>query len=209
MGHYFINDENLKSEIRVFSINLFDKNFEFKTDNGVFSKGELDFGTDLLIKTVINRNINGKVLDLGCGYGAIGIIINKVLNIPVDMIDINKRAIHISKINIKDNGCVMTNAFESDGYENVKNKYDYIISNPPIRVGKEKLYKLIKDSKNYLNKNGIIYLVIRREQGAKTFIRDFSDYYKIEILDKKKGFYIISLKSWDLYWLLLKNMLLI
>ncbi len=194
-GHYFINDENLKSEIKEFSIKIFNKDFKFKTDNGVFSKGELDYGTELLIKTVIKENIIGSVLDLGCGYGAIGIILNKFLNLHVDMIDINKRAIHLTKMNIKDNECINTSAFVSDGYEYVTKKYDYIVSNPPIRIGKERLYELIKDSKKYLNIDGKIYLVIRKEQGAKTFIKNFNDYYKIEILDKKKGFYIISLKN--------------
>ena len=195
MGHYFINDDNLKSEIKEFSINLFDKIFKFKTDNGVFSKGELDFGTELLIENIVKKNINGLVLDLGCGYGAIGIILNKVLNVSVDMIDINKRAIHLTKMNIKDNECNNCNSFVSDGYESVLKKYDFIVSNPPIRVGKKKLYELILNAKNYLNEGGGIYLVIRKEQGAKTFIKDFDNHYKIEILDKKKGFYIILLKS--------------
>ncbi len=194
-GHYFINDENLKSEIQEFSFKLNDQKFKFKTDNGVFSKGELDFGTELLIKNVLKEKINGSVLDLGCGYGAIGIILNKILNISVDMIDINKRAVHLSNMNIKENDCFNISAFESDGYENIKKTYDYIISNPPIRVGKKKLYELISNSKKYLNKGGKLYIVIRREQGAKTFIKDFDDYYNIEILEKKKGFYIICLKS--------------
>lgn len=195
MGHYFINDENLKSEIKEFKVKLLDKEFNFKTDNGVFSKGELDFGTELLIKTVIKENIKGSILDLGCGYGAIGIILNKILNVNVDMTDINKRGVHLAKMNIKDNECKNINVFVSDGYECVNKKYDYIISNPPIRVGKEKLYSLIKESTEYLNIDGIMYLVIRKEQGAKTFIRDFNSYFNIEILDKKKGFYIISLKK--------------
>ena len=195
MGHYFINDDNLKSEIKEFSINVFDKTFIFKTDNGVFSKGELDFGTELLIKNVISENINGSVLDLGCGYGPVGIILNKKLKVPVDMIDINKRAIHLSKLNIKSNDCTNINAILSDGYEVINKKYDYIISNPPIRVGKNKLYELIRDSKKYLNTDGKIYLVMRKEQGAKTFIKDFSNDFNIKILDKKKGFYIILLKS--------------
>lgn len=199
MGHYFINDENLKSEIKEFKINISDNLFKFKTDNGVFSKGELDFGTRLLIETVLKEKLNGNILDLGCGYGAIGIIINKVTKLPVDMIDINKRAVHLTKINIKDNECLNVDCFESDGFLNVKNSYDFIISNPPIRVGKEKLYSLINESRNFLNKNGKIYLVIRKEQGAKTFIKDFTDKFDIEILEKKKGFYIICLKFQKLY----------
>ena len=195
MGHYFINDENLKSEIKEFKINVCNILFNFKTDNGVFSKGELDFGTKLLIETVLKDNISGNVLDLGCGYGAIGIILNKILNINVDMIDINKRAIHLAKMNIKDNDCHNIKVFESDGYSNIDNSYDYIITNPPIRVGKEKLYELIKEGKNCLNRDGKIYLVIRKKQGAKTFINDFNCYFDLKILEKKKGFYIICLKS--------------
>ena len=194
-GHYFINNDNLKSEIKEFSIKIQDINFIFKTDNGVFSKGELDFGSNLLIKNVIDKNIKGKILDLGCGYGIIGIILNKILNVDVTMVDINKRAIHLSNLNIKENNCINIEAILSDGYKELKDKYDYIITNPPIRVGKDKLYSLIRDGKNYLKKNGIIYLVIRKEQGAKTFIRDFENEYSIEILDRKKGFYIISLKK--------------
>lgn len=194
-GHYFVNDDNLKSEIKEFNIDLFGYRFKFKTDNGVFSKGELDFGTELLIKTVINENISGNILDLGCGYGAIGIILNKILHLNVDMVDINKRAIHLTKMNIKENECSNARTFLSDGYTNIDKKYDVIVSNPPIRIGKNKLYELIKNSKSYLTKNGKLYLVIRKEQGAKTFIRDFENYYMIDILEKKKGFYIILLKS--------------
>ncbi|MBQ8892217.1 MAG: class I SAM-dependent methyltransferase [Bacilli bacterium] len=193
-GHYFLNDDNLKSDIKEFKIKIDNYEFKFKTDNGVFSKGELDFGTELLIKTVLKEKIKGNILDLGCGYGAIGIVLNKILKVNVNMIDVNKRAIHLTKMNIKENDCSSVLAFLSDGYSNVDKKYDYIVSNPPIRIGKSNLYKLISDSKNYLNDCGKIYLVIRREQGAKTFIKDFSSEYKIDILEKKKGFYIICLK---------------
>ena len=194
-GHYFLNDVNLKSNIREFEIKICGEIFKFKTDNGVFSKGELDFGTELLIKTVLKKDIKGNVLDLGCGYGAIGIVLNKLLNISVDMIDVNKRAIDLTKMNIKDNNCSNIRVLESDGYSNIDKTYNYIISNPPIRVGKIKLYKLIKKKKKYLNANGRLYIVIRKEQGAKTFINDFKDIYEIEILEKKKGFYIICLKK--------------
>ena len=194
MGQYFDN-ENLPSKMVKTECFVLGSKFIFYTDNGVFSKGELDFGTELLIKNVISENINGSVLDLGCGYGPVGIILNKKLKVPVDMIDINKRAIHLSKLNIKSNDCTNINAILSDGYEVINKKYDYIISNPPIRVGKNKLYELIRDSKKYLNTDGKIYLVMRKEQGAKTFIKDFSNDFNIKILDKKKGFYIILLKS--------------
>ena len=194
MGHYFINDDNLKSDIKEFQTEFENQVFKFKTDNGVFSKGELDFGSYLLISTVLKENILGNILDLGCGYGVIGIILNKLRNVYVDLIDVNKRAIHLTKLNIADNECSNINCFLSDGYENIDKKYNIIISNPPIRVGKEKLYNLIITSKEHLLDNGKIYLVIRKEQGAKSFINDMEKYYKIDILEKKKGFFVICLK---------------
>ena len=194
MGHYFSNDDNLKSDIKEFYLTLNGEKFKFYTDNGVFSKEKLDFGSRFLIEIVLKENISGNILDLGCGYGVIGIILNKILNVPVTMIDINKRAIHLTKMNIKENNCTNINSFISDGYLEVDKKFNYIISNPPIRVNKKKLYDLIKTSKEYLLEDGKIYLVIRKEQGAKTFIRDFNSLYKIDILGKKKGFYVISLK---------------
>ena len=155
MGHYFVNDDNLKSEIREFKINFLNQDFVFKTDNGVFSKGELDYGTYLLLTTVLNLDIKGKVLDLGCGYGAIGVVISKLKNTKVTMVDVNKRAVHLSKMNVSDNKCDCL-VINSDGYLNVSDKFDYIITNPPIRVGKTKLYELMIDSKNYLIDNGVI-----------------------------------------------------
>jgi 16S rRNA (guanine1207-N2)-methyltransferase len=194
MSHYFENDKNLVSEIKSFSISINGCSFTFNTDNGVFSKGELDYGTNLLIKNVLKLGITGDVLDLGCGYGAIGIILAKLNNVNVTMSDVNKRAIHLTKMNGKKNN-VSINVIESDGYENITDKFDYVISNPPIRVGKKKLYELLINSKNHLKENGELIIVVRKEQGALSLIKDMGSYYKVDVLDKDKGFLIISLKS--------------
>lgn len=194
MEHYFTNSDNLKSEIKEFKVKVQDIEFKFKTDNGVFSKGELDYGTWLLITTILKLDIKGYGLDMGCGYGAIGIILAKLKEIKMDMIDVNKRALHLTELNAKENG-VLVNPYLSDGMSNVKDIYDFIVSNPPIRVGKEKLYSLFKDSKNHLKKGGVIYMVIRKEQGAKSFIKDFQNIYQIEVLEKSKGFYILKLET--------------
>lgn len=194
MGHYFTN-ENLESKIQKFKIKVKEHEFSFNTDNGVFSKGELDFGTHLLIKNVLDKNITGEVLDLGCGYGPIGIILSKLLNIKTTMVDVNKRAIHLTKMNIKENNLNNITALVSDGYSELTNqKYDYIISNPPIRVGKKILYDLLINAKNHLNENGELIIVVRKEQGANSLIRDMSVYYSVKVIDKDKGFFIICLK---------------
>ena len=192
MSHYFLNDKNLVSDIKPFNISINGNSFTFNTDNGVFSKGELDYGTSLLIRNVLKKSLTGDILDLGCGYGAIGIIISKITNSNVTMSDVNKRAIHLTKMNAKKNN-VSVNVIESDGYLNINNKFDYVISNPPIRVGKKVLYKLLIDTKEHLKENGKLIIVIRKEQGALSLMKDMSTYYNIEILDKSKGFMIIEL----------------
>ena len=158
----------------------------------MFSKGELDFGTNLLIKNVLKHGVSGNILDLGCGYGAIGIILGKLNNCDVTMSDINNRAIHLSKMNAKKNN-VTANIINSDGYENIEGSFNYIISNPPIRVGKKKLYELLLNSKDHLKENGKLIIVVRKEQGALSLMKDMANYYDVKLLDKDKGFMIISL----------------
>ena len=190
MAHYFTNEENLKSEIEKVIAEINGIPFYFYTDNGVFSKGELDFGTELLLKNFKYDNPNNKtLLDIGCGCGPIGIYASH-LGFAVDMSDVNKRAIHLSKMSLKEQG-LNANVFESDAYQNINSKYDYIESNPPIRVGKEKLYEIIMGAKDHLTDNGELWIVVRKQQGAESLIRDMKKVYKsVEVITKKKGFYI-------------------
>lgn len=192
MTHYFINDENLKSDIKLNNVKINDKKFAFYTDNGVFSKKGLDFGTRTLLDSLNITDIKGKVLDFGCGYGPIGIYISSMTDAIVHMIDVNRRSLELARKNV-DMNHVNANIYESNIYSNVSEKFDYIISNPPIRVGKKILYQIIKEAKNYLVKDGELWIVINKNQGAKSLIKDFSDQYKIEVKTKNKGFYVICL----------------
>jgi len=192
MSYYFTNDETLKSEIRTNKVIIGNLPFTFYTDNGVFSKKGLDFGTRTLLESL--ENISGDVLDLGCGYGPIGIYIASKYNVVPDMVDVNKRSMDLSVKNAKLNK-VDINVFESDGYSNVTKKYDYIITNPPIRVGKTKLYSLLFDATNYLKENGEMWLVVHKDQGAKTLAKDLEKSYEVVIKNKNKGFYIIMAKN--------------
>lgn len=192
MAHYFTNEENLKSEIEKVIAEINGIPFYFYTDNGVFSKGELDFGTELLLKNFKYDNPNNKtLLDIGCGCGPIGIYASH-LGFAVDMSDVNKRAIHLSKMSLKEQG-LNANVFESDAYKNITNKYDYIVSNPPIRVGKEKLYEIVMNAKEHLKDGGSLWIVVRKQQGAESMLRDMKNAYKtVEVIAKKKGFFIIK-----------------
>ena len=191
MGHYFINDENLKSELKEVEVNIKDKKYVFITDNGVFSKKGLDFGTRCLLLTLPLFEIKGRVLDFGCGYGPIGIFVKDNTDAIVDMVDINDRSLKLALLN-KEKNKVNVNIFKSDIYENIKEKYDFIISNPPIRIGKEKLYEILFNAKKYLNENGQLWIVINKDQGAKSVCKDLEKEYMVTIVDKIKGFYIIK-----------------
>ncbi len=194
MGHYFINDDNLKSEIRKTQATIKNYRFTFYTDNGVFSKKGLDFATRCLLETLDTTKIKGNVLDFGCGYGPIGIYVAKTTDTSVDMVDINSRSIALAIKNAEINN-VDVNIFESNIYDKITKKYDFIITNPPIRVGKEVLYKILFEASNYLNENGQLWLVVNKQQGAKSLVRDLKEAYEVDVVAKIKGFYIICCKS--------------
>ena len=191
MGQYF-EHLDLPSNIKSTECFVLGEKFIFNTDNGVFSKDGLDFGSRLLLESIPLEEVGGKVLDVGCGYGVFGIIINKLTSCHVDMIDVNLRALHLTEMNIKINHCSNINVFESNVYENVDSKYSSIITNPPIRAGKKVVYDIVMNARNYLEDNGKLFLVIRKEQGAKSLIVDLEKVYTVKILNKKKGFFILE-----------------
>ena len=195
MSQYFTNDENLKSEYRNIIYKYNDYTFNFTSDLGVFSKDRIDFASKLLVEAYFKygrKNIN--ILDVGCGYGFIGITLSKIMNSNVDMIDVNKRAIHLTNINIK-NLKANARVFLSYVYENVDKKYDVIISNPPIRAGKKVYMDIILNAKNYLADSGEFYFVMNKDHGVKTVIKEIKDVYDVNVLNKDKGFFIILCKK--------------
>ena len=191
MSHYFTNDYVESKEVETKCII---KNTELTliTDNGVFSKKGLDFGTRSLLETI--DNIKGQVLDFGCGYGPIGIYLKKTFDVEVDAVDINERALNLTKKNAELNNTKI-NIFKSNIYENINKKYDYIVTNPPIRVGKKILYQILFEAKEHLNINGELWLVIHKDQGAKSLVKALEEEYTVEIKNKNKGFYIICARN--------------
>ena len=156
MSQYFDNDKSIKSEKRLIKFNFNNKEFSIYSDNGVFSKDRFDYGTRVLLNGIDIEKLSGNVLDLGCGLGVVGIILgtfNK--NISIDMIDVNMRAISLTKDNLILNN-VKANVFASDIYENVNKKYNYIITNPPIRAGKDVMRRFLFDGYDYLEDDGVI-----------------------------------------------------
>lgn len=191
MSQYFDNDKSIKSEKRLINFTFNNREYSMYSDNGVFSKDKFDYGTRVLLENMDINNMCGKVLDLGCGTGVVGIVLGTVnKNISIDMVDINDRAIELAKENVKFNN-LDNNIFVSDVYSNVNDKYDYIITNPPIRAGKEVVRKFLLGGKDYLNVNGTLYFVMRKDHGVKSMIKELEGIYKVEVIDKDKGFYIV------------------
>lgn len=198
MEQYFTNNPDLKSELRTIIYKNKTQTLTFYSDNGVFSKDKLDFGSTLLLETVL-KNVNTdnlNILDVGCGYGFLGISLAKFLNAHVTMCDINKRALHLAKRNCeKNNVKSLCEVLESNIYENITNIYDLIITNPPIRAGKEVVYGILDGARDYLKEDGELWMVIRKNQGAKSTIEHLKNNYECEIVTKSKGFYIIKAKK--------------
>ena len=194
MEHYFTNNTNLKSEIREIKYSYSSTSFIFYSDLGVFSKNKIDYGSQVLLEEYLkSNNKTFNVLDVGCGYGFIGTVISKITGSYVTMIDINKRAVHLANRNIKLNS-VNAESYVSDVYSEVTKKYDRIITNPPIRAGKVKVLEILLGAREFLTEQGELYFVIRKDQGAKSIVKELIKYYIVEELNKSKGFYVFRAK---------------
>lgn len=189
---YFDNNENLISKKREISVLLNDTKYTFISDNGVFSKGEVDYGSIAILKILLKQNFTGNILDIGCGYGTIGLILAK--NFPECnflLSDVNIRACTLARENKKSFGVKNVEIIESDIFQNIDKNFDYIVTNPPIRAGKKVIYSIFEQSYHHLNQNGSLFIVIRRSHGAESaqkFIH--SVFGNCELLKKDKGFYV-------------------
>ncbi|HQK40885.1 MAG TPA: class I SAM-dependent methyltransferase [Flavobacterium alvei] len=193
MSHYYTNDSSLVSEERIIEYTFRNTKVSLFSDLGVFSKDRVDFGTNVLLNNLPDFPKKSRILDLGCGYGIIGIAIAKSYpDVWVDMIDVNKRAIELVKKSIKHNHVSRVNVYESDLYAAINQKYDYIITNPPIRAGKETVHKIIEDSILYLNEKGMFWAVIQKKQGAPSFIDKMENVFgNAQKKCKKNGYYVV------------------
>ncbi len=191
MSQYFDNDKNIKSERKLIKLNFNNRVYSLYSDNGVFSKDRFDYGSRVLLDNIDIDKLYGNVLDLGCGIGVVGIIVGSInKDICIDMVDINERAIDLSKNNLMLNK-INANVFVSDIYSNINNKYNFIITNPPIRAGKDVIRGFLLDSYDYLVDSGCLYFVMRKDHGVKSMIRELESKFNVSIVNRDKGFYVV------------------
>lgn len=193
--HYYSRTQKVESEPKYWDFTLRNVLFRFKTDNGVFSKKEVDFGSRLLIEAFVLPNVEGPVLDVGCGYGPIGLSIAK--NYPeriVHMIDVNERAIELALENARQNAVDNVEIYESDTLINVKqSNFAAILTNPPIRAGKKTVHDIFEQSYKHLVTQGELWVVIQKKQGAPSAIEKLKELFTtVDTIDKSKGYFIIK-----------------
>jgi len=198
-NHYYSENPAADHDEKNIYLDIFEKKFSFKTDAGVFSKNRVDFGSQLMIETFA-APIEGKVLDLGCGYGPIGIIIGSFITEgELVFADVNRRAIELVRHNLELNrrifkGSLNFRVLQSAGFEKILDRdFDIIMLNPPIRAGKELIYRMFEDAFAHLKDDGEFWIVIQKKQGADSAVKKLESIFpKVEQVNRDKGYLIIK-----------------
>ncbi|WP_318616156.1 class I SAM-dependent methyltransferase [Sporosarcina sp. YIM B06819] len=196
--HYYSRDPKVKSDPKEWSAVLRGKTLRFKTDAGVFSKGEVDFGSRLLAEAFVMPETEGAILDVGCGYGPIGLSI--AASFPersIHMIDVNERALSLAVHNARQNDIANAEIYPSDALSAVTTKgFAAILTNPPIRAGKETVFNFYEGAFLKLVVGGELWVVIQKKQGAPSTIDRLEELFgNVEVVVKKRGYYILRVKK--------------
>lgn len=195
--HYYSNKPSVKSKVQELVFQLRGKDYRFSTDNGVFSKQRIDFGSVLLIESM-DIPEEAAVLDVGCGYGPIGIVAADLANKGrATLVDVNERAVELANKNIKLNHLSNAMALTSNLYDNIRNqKFDRIVTNPPIRAGKTVVHQIFSEAYTYLNSGGQLWVVIQKKQGAPSAWEKMSEVFEeVEEVTREKGYKVFCAKK--------------
>ena len=187
---YFAENPDAEHDIHKLKVQLLGQNVTFLTDAGVFSKKMIDYGSQALLKC-LDFHKQESVLDVGCGYGTLGLTLAKAKEVEATLVDINQRALDLARQNAERNQ-VLATIFQSNLYQNVEGRFHHIISNPPIRAGKQVVHEVITGSYTHLLDGGDLTIVIQKKQGAPSAKAKMEEVFgNCEILKKDKGYYIL------------------
>ena len=187
---YFAENPDAEHDIHELKVQLLGQKMTFLTDAGVFSKKMIDYGSQALLKC-LDFHKQESVLDVGCGYGTLGLTLVKAKEVEATLVDINQRALDLARQNAERNQ-VLATIFQSNIYQTVEGRFHHIISNPPIRAGKQIVHEVITGSYTHLLDGGDLTIVIQKKQGAPSAKAKMEEVFgNCEILKKDKGYYIL------------------
>jgi len=191
--HYFTQTPQSEHKPAQFETGYRGHTLLFDTDSGVFSRSGVDKGTQILLDALPN-DLSGTVLDMGCGYGALGVSLKKANpNCTLTMADINERAVALAKQNAQQNG-VEAETLQSDGFSALGGRrFDLIVLNPPIRAGKQVIYRMFADGAQSLTDGGEMAIVIRKQQGApsaREYLRKL--FGRVDTADRSGGYWVLK-----------------
>ena len=195
MEHYYTNNPTTESREKIINSTIANENLKFYTDNGVFSKESVDFGTKTMLESFSTEKENAKVADIGCGYGVISIFLaKKYPTFKFTMVDVNNRVLELSKKNIELNNINNeVEVLESSSFDNIEGNFDIVLTNPPIRAGKKIVHKIMIDSYEHLNASGELWVVIQKKQGMASCKKILEETFSmVEVVTKNKGYYILK-----------------
>ena len=196
MDHYYTSKPSSESNREKWETTINGKKFTYTTDSGVFSKNNIDVGSEVLMTTAETVDFpKGNLLDIGCGYGPVGIYLAKAFpNRLIEMIDVNERAIDLAQLNAKENEASNVQIYSSNLFEEVENKkFAGIISNPPIRAGKTVVHEILEKSHDYLVEGGYLLIVIQKKQGAPSAKKKMLEVFgNVERINLDKGYWILA-----------------
>ncbi|KAB3528897.1 class I SAM-dependent methyltransferase [Alkaliphilus serpentinus] len=197
MEHYYTSKSATEKVIQNIEYHVKGTKLTFLTSNAVFSKSQIDFGSRHLIEWFLesHEDISGGLLDIGCGYGPIGITLAKFFpDIQITMADINERALELSEENVKINKIKnKVEILKSDGFEKITGKFNFVLTNPPIRAGKDIVFSIYEGASKHLTPGGSLYSVIQKKQGAPSSIKKMESIFgNCTIKSKKAGYYILQ-----------------
>ena len=198
MDHYYSAKPTSESDRQIIKTAIGGYELELITDSGVFSKHKVDTGSAVLIEASQKSEFpTGKILDLGCGYGTIGLTIAKTFPTrEIEMVDVNERALELSKDNAKLNHINNVKIYSSNIYSNVEHTdFAAILSNPPIRAGKKVVHQILADAYDHLKIGGKLQIVIQKKQGAPSAKKKMEEVFgNVERISLEKGYWVLESK---------------
>lgn len=188
---YYEDNQDLSHDFQTLTVELLGQSMRFKTDRGVFSKNGIDYGSRVLLENYQPESAKS-LLDVGCGYGTLGLTLAKKFDLDVTMVDVNSRALDLCRQNAIDNAVSNSKIELSNIYESVGEKYDAIISNPPIRAGKEVVHEILAGAFGHLNDGGHLTIVIQKKQGAPSAQKKMEEVFgNCQLVARDKGYFIL------------------